>query len=161
MKHIPKMLTLLMMPAVFAACEGDDDLVGVNDCSNLQGNFRATSAAFRGATNTTLNRDFIQEGTAFNVRLNNNRTFETRFAETGATPLVRTGTFQATPTGLTLGNQNLFTGADVGEQRFVCTRLANNRFSLRSTNPVRFDFNRNNAFDAGEEGIFEGEFEVF
>lgn len=159
MKRFSMLAAALVVPVILAGC-GEDDIAGLNDCENLAGNFRATNFGFADA-NRSLMRDFDQEGTTFNVRLNSNGTFESAFTERNRAPLARTGTFQATRNQLTLGNQNLFAGADVGEQRFTCERLANNRFRLRSAAATRFDFNRNNTFDAGEQGFFEGDFETF
>ena len=159
MKRTSAIATLLLVPALLVGCEEDDEITGLNDCTTLSGNFRATDFGFANASRSLV-RDFDQEGTTFNLRLNANNTFESTFTERNQTPLMRTGAFQRTGTQLTLGNQALFRGADMGEQRFTCERLADNRFRLRSVTATRFDFNRNNAFDAGEEGFFEGEFGI-
>jgi hypothetical protein len=159
MKRISMLAAVLIVPMLLTGCE-EDDIAGLEDCEDLAGNFRATDFGFADA-NRSLIRDFGQEGTTFDVRLNANGTFESAFTERNQAAFTRTGTFQASRNQLLLGNQNLFPEADVGEQRFVCQRLADNRFRLRSAAATRFDFNRNNTFDAGEQGFFEGDFETF
>lgn len=159
MRRTSAIAAMLLVPALLAGCEDDNDITGLNDCSTLTGNFRATNFGFANSSGS-LTRDFDQEGTTFNLRLNSNNTFESTFTERDQTPLTRSGSFQRTSNQLTLGNQGLFRGADVGDQRFTCERLANNRFRLRSAQATRFDFNRNNTFDAGEEGFFDGEFSL-
>jgi hypothetical protein len=160
MKRIPTIATMLLVPALLAGCE--DDITGFEDCRDLSGNFRATDFGFRGTRNSSLVRDFDREGTRFTLALRNDRTFESRFERSGVSPLVRTGAFTATGTELGLGNRALFLGAqDNLEQRFTCESLGANRFRLRSAAPTRFDFDDDREFEDEEEGIFEGEFELF
>ena len=156
MRRLSTWAAMLALPALLVGC--GDDIAGVDDCENLAGSFQATDFGFANA-NRSMVRDFDQEGATFGVRLNANGSFESTFTEPGQSPLLRSGSFHATGNQLTLGNQNLFRGADIGEQRFTCQRLSENRFRLRSATATRFDFNRNNTFDAGEEGFFEGEFQ--
>jgi hypothetical protein len=163
MKKTTAIASILLVPTLLAGCEDDDDdLLGLEDCASLEGNFRATEDfGFTGATDESLIRDFDEEGTTFTLALRSNRTFESRFTEPGIAPLVRTGAFTAGANELALGNQALFTGAEDVEQRFVCERLSENRFRLESTEPVGFDFDEDEVIEEDEEGIFEGEFELF
>jgi hypothetical protein len=161
MKRIPAIATMLLLPALLGGCE-EDEITGFEDCEDLAGNFRATNLGFRGTTNTSLVRDFDQEGTTFTLSLRNDDTFESTFTEQGVSPLVRTGAFTASGNALTLGNRALFLGAqDNLEQRFTCEILGANRFRLRSAAATRFDFDEDEVFEDEEEGIFEGDFELF
>lgn len=160
MKRITATATLLLVPALLAGCE--DDITGFEDCRDLAGDFRATDFGFRGTRDASLTRDFDREGTRFTLSLRNGRAFESRFERAGVSPLVRTGTFTASGTELGFGNRALFQGAqDNLDQRFTCERLDRNRFRLRSAAPTRFDFDNDGAFEDDEEGIFEGDFELF
>jgi hypothetical protein len=161
MTRITTIAAALLVPALLTACE-EDEILGFEDCEDLAGNFRTTDFGFRGTTNASLVRDFDREGTAFTLTLRNDDTFESTFTAQGATPLVRTGAFTATPTELRLGNRALFLGAqDNLEQRFSCELVGANRFRVVSAAPARFDFDEDEGFEEGEEGVFEGEFELF
>jgi hypothetical protein len=162
MKRITAIATALLVPTLLAGCEDDDDdIFGLEDCATLTGNFRATNFGVTGTTNTSLVRDFDRAGAQFTLNLRNNGSFESRFGESGRDPLVRTGNFTATGNELRLGNQGLFRGASNVDQRFTCERLDANRFRLRNASAARFDFDEDETFEEGEEGIFEGDFELF
>jgi hypothetical protein len=159
MKRITAMAVALLVPALLTGCEENDDLLGNDD--ELVGDFRATDFGFAGDANPNLVRDFDREGSTFSLRLRNDGTFESTFTERGFDPLVRTGRFTTAGDQLVLGNQGLFNDVQDGEQRFVFQRMGTNGLRLRSAAATRFDFNRDDNFEAEESSFFEGDFEAF
>ena len=159
MKRMKTLAMALLMPVLMTACEDDDGPFETND--DLVGNFQASNFGFTGTANTSLARDFDREGATFTVSLRNNGTFESRFTEQGASPVVRTGTFTTQGNEVVLGNRSLITGAqDNVEQRFIFERQ-NNNLTLRSAGDTRFDFNRDNTFSSDETARFEADLTTF
>jgi hypothetical protein len=152
--------TLLLVPALLTGCEDEDDnLVGLEDCTDLAGNFQATGDfGFTGVADPSLTGDFDEAGVTFGFTLNENDTFVSTFADPAfEQDLVRTGAFEATANELTFGNEALFRGAENVEQRFTC-ELTETGFRLESAQAVGFDFDEDQTIEANETATFEGEF---
>jgi hypothetical protein len=155
MNKIASLIMGLLVPVLMTACDDDDDVFGVNN--DLVGDFQANDFGFTGTTDASLVRDFDGEGAALTMSLRNDGTFETRFTEQGANPVVRTGTFTAQGNEVSLGNRALMTGSqDNVQQRFIFERR-NNNLILRSASDMRFDFNGDDIFSADEAARFDAE----
>lgn len=145
----------LLVPVMLTACDDDDSVFGTN--ADLVGDFQASDFGFTGTTNTSLARDFDQEGATFTVSMRNDGSFESRFTEQGVSPVVRTGTFTLQGNELVLGNRTMITGAqDNVEQRFIFQRQGAN-LTLRSAADMRFDFNGDGIFASDESARFDAD----
>lgn len=154
MKKITTLAVALVMPVLLTACD-DDGVIGTNN--DLVGDFQASSFGFTGTTNTDFARDFDQEGATFTMSMRNNGTFESRFTEQGANPVVRTGTFTMQGNEIVFGNRSMITGSqDNVEQRFIFDRQGAN-LTLRSAADTRFDFNGDGVFGSDETARFDAE----
>ncbi len=127
------MVAMLTTALGAAACSNSSDQVTTNtSCTNLTGNFAATSFTVAGTQNTSLSNNFMSSGGAFTLSFNNG-TFTSSFvSQTGANPVSQAGTVTTTGNTITLGNQAIFTGAAAGAQTFTCT-LNGNVLTLTNT----------------------------
>ncbi len=128
-------LSGLVLAVALGACSSNNDVTGTNSCSNLSGNFTATSFTATGTSNATLTNNFLSNGGAFTLGFNNG-TFNSSFTpQTGGTPMTQTGSSLLASNIITLGTQPLFAGAPSGAQTFTCS-LSGNTLTLSNTNSL-------------------------
>lgn len=159
MRRMTAMAIALLVPALLAGCDlDDDDLTGVDD--DLVGTFEATEFGFA-ATETADVVDFDDLGATFTLQLSPDRTFTSTFVEApGAAPLVRTGPFTVTGDEILLGERALFVDVEDAPQRFTFTRLGN-RLTLDSVEPMLVDFDNDGIFETTETALFEADLTLF
>lgn len=144
------LLSVLLASCVVGAGTGG----AFNDCSTLAGDFTTTDFGFTSVADPALTDSFGPDAT-FGLGFNNG-VFNSTFADStfGPDPFVATGPFNAVGSDIGFGTNPLFPGVRPGfDQRFECEVIDNNRFRLRSRDPIGFDFG-----NGSEDAIFEGTF---
>lgn len=151
-----KRVAVLLVPLVFLVSCVPRTTGAVGDCSTLTGDFAATEFGFSSVADPTLTDSFGPDAT-FGLGFDNGA-FTSSFADStlGPDPFVATGPFDAVGSDVGFGTSPLFPGVAPGfDQRFECTATGADAFTLRSRDPIGFDFNNDGVF---EDSTFEGTF---
>lgn len=151
-----KQVVALLVTLVFLVSCVPRTTGAVSDCNTLTGDFAATEFGFNSVADPALTDSFGPDAT-FGLGFDNG-VFTSSFADPtlGPDPFVATGPFDAVGSDIGFGTNPLLPGVAPGfDQRFECEVVDNNSFTLRSRDPVGFDFNNDGVF---EDSTFGGTF---
>ena len=160
MKKIHVFIASIILAGILAACATEPvaPIAGLSDCTDVVGrDFRATDFGFTGVADPGLVEDFGGAG-VFDIAFGDG-VFDSTFTAPGFNDVgIVGGPFTATERTLELGTDPLFDRVEPepGLQTFECEVLDEDTFTLRSVDPIGFDFG-----EGFEDAVFEGTFDTF